>query len=362
MKMSHNQVQSFSKGPFCRQSDRQPAHGANFIPQNCSCSGDLLYGSPALDRLKEKSRSQRACGRDLVTEGVPPNYFLLTLLQLTHVPLLWTSHPVAAAAGSWLVDLAPAGNDCMNLAVTLPSSGGALTRRSFSAEEDRCRVDSRKGTTGLLSQETLSWCLGCYEAVPWCTDRIWWRWATPSTDCLPGQPRTNKGILAWLWHLTLRTHICSLSAPEIKQIPYSRYWEERASFIHPAGSFPARWPQALTSRAARQPSPVPCPYLQAASHLRVQSCFAAAAAAVITATRRPLEWVIISKYVHTHSLICPDNCLSPLGGLRWRVQLIAASLSNKVVLRNASNLTSSLFPRPLLPLFREPTLSTPPWC
>lgn len=83
--------------------------------------------------------------------------------------------PVAAAVGSWLVDLEPAGNDCMSLAGTLPSSGGALTRRSFSAEEDRCRVGNRKGTTGFLSQEALSWCPGCDEAVPWRTDRIWWR-------------------------------------------------------------------------------------------------------------------------------------------------------------------------------------------
>lgn len=90
---------------------------------------------------------------------MPPNYFLLTLSQLTHVPLLGTSHPVAAAAGSWLADLAPAGN-YMDLAGALPSSGGALTRRSFSAEEDGCRVDKRKGTTGLL-------CPVCYEAVAW---------------------------------------------------------------------------------------------------------------------------------------------------------------------------------------------------
>lgn len=71
--------------------------------------------------------------------------------------------------GSWLADLAPAGSNCMELARTLPSSGSALTYRSFSAEEDGCRVDKRKGTMGLLSQETLSLCPDCYEAIAWPT-------------------------------------------------------------------------------------------------------------------------------------------------------------------------------------------------
>lgn len=52
--------------------------------------------------------------------------------------------------------------------------------------------------------------------------------------------------------------------------------------------------------------------------------------------------------------ICPDNCPSPLGSLGRRVQLTAASFSNNVLLRNASNLTSCLLPRLLLPPSQNP--------
>ena len=46
-----------------------------------------MYSSPALERLKEQSRSQQVCGTDLAREGVPPNDFMLILLELTHVLL-----------------------------------------------------------------------------------------------------------------------------------------------------------------------------------------------------------------------------------------------------------------------------------
>lgn len=89
-------------------------------------------------------------------------------------------------------------------------------------------------------------------------DRIWWRCATPSADGWLGQPCTNKGILAWLCHSTLRPR--SLYLPETTQIPYSHYRGDRALFIHPAGPFPNHCPSLTTgSHVSGCPASPPTP-------------------------------------------------------------------------------------------------------
>lgn len=163
--MSHNQVQSFSRGPFGWPSDRQPAHRANFIPQNCSRSGDLLHSSLTLDRLKEKSRGQRMCGRDLVREGGP---------QLLSADTL-TAHACAASTNQ-----SPSGSGCGKLAGRPGTSWKQLhglgrnsaqqwQRPDLPQLRNRCRVNKRKGTTGFLSQETSSLRPVCSEAIAWPT-------------------------------------------------------------------------------------------------------------------------------------------------------------------------------------------------
>lgn len=69
----------------------------------------------------------------------------------------------------------------------------------------------------------------------------------------------------------------------------------------------------LPSQMQQLPPLLPLPP-KAALYLGARSCFAAA----VIITRRPLQWVIISKYVHTHSLVYPNSCPSPLSSLRWR--------------------------------------------
>ena len=141
--MSHDQVQSSSKGPLCWRCDRQPARGANFIPQACSRSGDLLYSSSLWTGCRRSPGARE--GGVGVGGGRQrhPVTFLLTLSQLTHVQLLRTSHPAAgwlreAGWGTWHQPEATAWTW-----QTLPSGGGALANCSVSAAQDGCRVDGR---------------------------------------------------------------------------------------------------------------------------------------------------------------------------------------------------------------------------
>ena len=106
--------------------------------------------------------------------------------------------------------------------------------------------------------------------------------------CAPGQPRDNscqQGLLAWLLPLTLRAQACALSLhPESHRPPKSAIQETEEPYSPTLLPSPdhgtRRSPPVLPNNP---PHSLPQPP-KAVSHLRVQSCFAAAAA-VITAAR-----------------------------------------------------------------------------
>ena len=153
------------------------------------------------------------------------------------------------------------------------------TRRSISGPEHK------HGTPGLLSGAPMLMPLGRLRAPV--ERRLVGVWHT-FVPCAPGQPRDNscqQGLLAWLLPLTLRAQACALSLhPESHRPPKSAIQETEEPYSPTLLPSPdhgtRRSPPVLPNNP---PHSLPQPP-KAVSHLRVHSCFAAAAA-VITATR-----------------------------------------------------------------------------
>lgn len=211
--MSHNQVQSSSKGPLCWRCDRQPARGANFIPQTGSRSGDLLYSSSLWTGCR---RSPGASEGGVGIGGGRQRHPVAFCLCCPSSRVCSFYEPVtqrlagcgklAGGAGTSRKPLHGFGKRCPAVVGLWPI-----------AASQRHRLDAG-WTAELLSQGTVS--SSCLILMAH-DDRIWWRSDTPFADCLPGSPCDDKGILAL--RLTLRAQICSPSAPGIAQMPDSHY-------------------------------------------------------------------------------------------------------------------------------------------
>lgn len=184
--MSHNQVQSSSKGPLCRRCDRQPARGANFIPQTCSRSGDLPYSSSLWTGCRQSPGASEGGGgvgggrqRHAVTFCLRCHSSCMCSFYEPVTRRLAGCGKLAGGPGTSRKPLHGLGTHC-------PAAVGLWPI----AASQRHRMDAG-WTAELLSRETGSSCL----ILKAHNDRIWWRSDTPFADRLPGSPCDTRASL-----------------------------------------------------------------------------------------------------------------------------------------------------------------------
>ena len=104
MQLSQDQVQHFSEGLFCWQSNRQPAHGASSYSTEFFRLRRLSPWPSGPDSLEDSSLATRVCAGDLGRKAVPSSDFLFQPLESRRVLLEYTGYREAAAVVGQLGD------------------------------------------------------------------------------------------------------------------------------------------------------------------------------------------------------------------------------------------------------------------